>query len=216
EYCAQFAHCFKKGSIVTDVGSVKEIIVNSVEPALKKYGVQFIGSHPMAGTEKNGPEAAKKDLYDGAVVFITPTTDHQESAICDLEQFWRSVNTRPIRVGVKEHDNMVAHTSHLSHISSLALTLAALECDVAKKEWRKLACSSGFRDVTRITSSSPQMWREIIENNQSAVIDSIKEFEDRLRELRRIIEQKKYDLLQNEFTKGKTLRDDWMKFKYAK
>jgi prephenate dehydrogenase len=216
EYCAKFAHCFKKGSIVTDVGSVKEIIVNSAEPALKKHGVQFIGSHPMAGTEKAGPEAAKKDLYDGAVVFITPTTDNQEFVICDLEQFWRSVNTRPIRTGLVEHDNMVAHTSHLSHISSLALTLTVLECKNDQKKWRQLASSSGFRDVTRITSSSPQMWREIIENNQSAVIDSIKGFEDRLRELRRIIEHEKYDLLQNEFTKGKTLREDWMKFKYGK
>ncbi len=216
EYCSKFAQYFKKGSIVTDVGSVKEVIVDSVEPLLKKHGVHFIGSHPMAGTEKSGPEAAKKDLYDNAVVFITPTTDNPESDISFLEQFWQSVNARPIRTGLVEHDNMVAHTSHLSHILSLALTLTVLECENDKKKWRQLAASSGFRDVTRVTSSSPQMWREIIENNQSEAIDSIKGCENRLKELRKIIEQKKYDLLQDEFTKGKTLRDDWMKFKYGK
>jgi len=79
------------------------------------------------------------------------------------------------------------------------------------KKMRWLGCSSGFRDVTRITSSSPRMWREIIESNQSAVIDSINILESKLKKLRQIIEDKDFSSLQDEFLKGKVLRDEWLK-----
>lgn len=215
EFCANNVKHWKPGSIVTDVGSVKEAIINVCEPILANEGVHFIGGHPMAGTEKTGPEAALKDLYENATVFITPTEKSSQKAVDHLSNFWKSVNTNPISIDVKEHDNLVAHTSHISHVLALALTQTVLDSDdQALKLLRSQSCASGFRDTSRITSSSPTMWREIIENNYDAVLETVKNFESKWLYLTEVIEKKDFDTLEKEFAKGKSLRDEWMAFRY--
>jgi prephenate dehydrogenase len=117
---------------------------------------------------------------------------------------------------MKEHDVLVGHTSHISHLLALALTHAVLDCDDKAKALRYAGCASGFRDTSRITSSNPKMWREIIENNQSAVLETVKSFEARWTNIRQMIQDKDFDALEAKFAKGKELRDDWMEKRYGK
>jgi prephenate dehydrogenase len=212
-YIERYAASWKPGAIVTDIGSVKEVIVNCGEKNLLPRGVRFVGSHPMAGTEKSGPFAAFPELYNKAEVFVTNTPDTCPEAIERIIRFWESINTKTVRIGVREHDILVAHTSHISHVLALALTQAVLDCPEKEQQLRYSGCATGFRDTSRITSSSPVMWREIIENNQPAVLESVREVEKRWQHIRQIIENKQYEQLQEEFAKGKKLRDDWIKYK---
>ena len=123
-YIKNYATCWKPGSIVTDIGSVKEVIVKCGEEYLQPRGVHFVGSHPMAGTEKAGPESAFSTLYANAEVFITTTANTDKTAYQQIVRLWENMGTRTVTVGAKEHDILVAHTSHLSHILALALTEA--------------------------------------------------------------------------------------------
>lgn len=213
EFGEKYASLFKKGSVVTDIGSVKSAITEPLEKALSQYGVSFIGSHPMAGTEKSGIEFAFPELYNGGSVFVTKTVNSDPAALEKVESFWKSVNMRIVGIDPATHDDLVAHTSHLQHVAALAITEAVLDCDPETLKLRYAGCAGGFKDTSRITSSSPQMWREIIEHNQPAVLESVKEFEKRWLNIIKIIESKDYDALYNEFSKGKKLRDAWIKFR---
>lgn len=213
EYLKKYAKYWKPGSVVTDIGSVKEVIVNCGEQALAPYKVNFVGSHPMAGTEKSGPRAAFSELYKNAEVFITVTEQTSSDAVEQVTAMWKSIGTSVVELGLKAHDILVAHTSHISHILALSLTEAVLDCDETDLALRFSGCATGFRDTSRITSSSPSMWREIIENNQPAVLKTVKEFEKRWLKLIAIIERKEYDKLETEFAHGKKLRDTWIDYK---
>jgi prephenate dehydrogenase len=211
EYSIKYADSFKEGSVVTDIGSVKEAIVSVAEPELKKRGVHFVGGHPMAGTEKSGPDAAFKELYKGASVFVTVTDSVSRDGLDIVKSLWAAVNTKTVEIDPRTHDVLVAHTSHVQHIAALAVTQAVLDCDDEMRALRYAGCAGGFKDTSRIASSSPLMWREIIEHNQPAVLETVKEFDRRWRNIIRIIEEKDYDSLFNEFAKGKKLRDEWMR-----
>ncbi len=213
EYLKKYAKYWKPSSIVTDIGSVKEVIVNCGEDALMPYGVNFVGSHPMAGTEKSGPYAAFPELYNNAEVFVTITEHTSLDAVMQITAMWKSIGTSVVELGLHAHDILVAHTSHISHIIALSLTKAVLDCDDTDLALRFSGCATGFRDTSRITSSSPAMWREIIENNQPAVLETVKEFEKRWLKLIEIIERKEYDKLETEFGHGKELRDRWIEYK---
>lgn len=218
QYCSDFSGVWKPGSIVTDVGSVKKIIVENAEDILKKNEVEFIGSHPMAGTEKSGADAAFPELYDNAVVFLTPTEKSSRTALDSVCRLWKTLNTRVFELGLDEHDHIMAGSSHVSHVVAWCLVLDALGSYGGGSDkdsnplW--LACSSGFRDVTRIASSSPSMWREIIEQNREPVLDAMNRFGEKWEELKKLIEKCDYDKLQQEFDMGTKLREDWLKFRY--
>lgn len=214
EFCEKYANDFKPGSVVTDIGSVKETIVTRAEIAFANVDVEFVGSHPMAGTENSGLESSFAALYDGAAVFVTPTENSTHKAVKNVNELWKSINTSPVEISIQKHDNLVAHTSHISHVLALALTLTVLDCDDDVKQNRYDGSASGFRDTSRITSSNPQMWREIIENNQPAVLDVVKSVEHQWHEIRTVIENKDFDKLENLFSKGKNLRDAWMGYRY--
>ena len=217
EFVRQHAAEFKPGSVVTDIGSVKEVIVNNCAPELKKYGVFFVGSHPMAGTEKSGPKAAFPTLYDNAEVFVTCDETTDEEAVKLVEAFWQAIGTTTVRIAPVPHDQLVAHSSHVSHLLALALTMAVLDCDDKKTlEGRFSGCATGFRDTSRIASSSPAMWREIIENNLPAVLDAMDSFEAYYKKLRAMLEAKDFDQFEAEFARGKALRDSWIRYKNEK
>jgi prephenate dehydrogenase len=215
-YVHDYAKCWRKDSIVTDIGSVKGIIVKCGESVLSPLGIHFIGSHPMAGTEKSGPESAFPELYDNAEVFVATTNNSNLEAVNKVIKFWESINTSVVKIDSDKHDILVAHTSHVAHLLALALTQTVLDCPADELKLRYTGCATGFRDSSRISSSSPTMWREIIENNHSAVLDTVKEVEKRLQHLRRIIESNNFDQLEKEFLLGKKLRDNWIKYKKQK
>ncbi|MBR2356840.1 MAG: prephenate dehydrogenase [Lentisphaeria bacterium] len=215
QFIREHAPDFKKGSIVTDIGSDKGGIVSAGESALAPYGVYFVGSHPMAGTEKNGCQAAFAELYDNAEVFVTVTGTANDAAVDMVEDFWKLLNiARVQRIDPELHDDLVAHTSHISHLLALALTLSVLDCSSkAEEALRYTGCATGFRDTSRIVSSSPVMWREIIENNQPAVVAAARKCEKIYHEIVSSIEDGDFDRFEELFARGKVLRDNWMAYK---
>lgn len=208
--CADF---FRPGSVVSDLGSCKSAVMRAAL-CLKPRGVFFVGSHPMAGTEKSGPEAAFPELYSNADVFICPYEDSPEEAVRQVEEFWRAVGTHTSRIPAARHDDLVAHTSHVPHILASALALSVLDApDEKTKLERFRGCATGFRDTSRIASSSPRMWREIIEHNREFVLTAMRDFDRRYEEFRRLIESGDFDGFERIFGEGRELRDGWLDYK---
>lgn len=211
----EHASDFKRGSIVTDIGSDKGVIVAAGESALQPHGVHFIGSHPMAGTEKNGCKAAFAQLYDNAEIFVTVSENSDAEALEAVENFWKLLKIAKVRrISPEEHDELVAHTSHISHLLALALTLSVLECTSDEEEaLRYSGCATGFRDTSRIASSSPVMWREIIENNQTAVVAAARKCGNVYQQIVDSIASGDFERFEALFARGKELRDKWIDYK---
>jgi prephenate dehydrogenase len=147
----------KLGAVVTDVGSVKGILVRKLESVAAKAGAHFVGSHPMAGAEKTGVSAARADLFHGAVCVITPTRRSNRAAIRDVQRLWKSAGCRLVKLDPDFHDELVSRSSHLPHI--VAAELADYVLSPTRPKAQALLCANGFRDTTRIASSSTEMWR---------------------------------------------------------
>ena len=158
---------FPKGCIVTDISSVKSLIINKIKPLLNDNGIHFIGSHPMAGSEKSGLINADADLYLKNVIFICGFCTDDPAAINIVREFWREIGGTPYEVDAVAHDAAVASTSHTLHITSAIAAHVALEGE--KYDLAKLACAGAFRDTTRIAASDPKMWREITIANRDAI-----------------------------------------------
>jgi prephenate dehydrogenase len=160
----QILPSLKRGAIVTDVGSVKGGVVRDLEPLVAKAGGHFVGSHPMAGSERTGVGAARPYLFAGAICVLTPTKKSNRSAVRRVEQFWRAVGARPVRMPAALHDLLVCRSSHLPHVVVAALVNHVLHHSRPKEQ--ALLCANGFRDTTRIASSSTEMWRDIALSNR--------------------------------------------------
>ena len=214
EFCGKYKNHFRKGAVVTDVGSVKLPIIAEAEKDFRDIPVTFVGSHPMAGTENSGPDAAFPELYENAVVFLTPTPSSPPEAIEEVRSLWNEVNTNCIIISPEEHDRLVAFTSHISHLIALALTSSVLGCGKNDRELRKLACCSAFRDCTRVASSSPVMWREIIERNSNNVLEALREFRNDLECLIDAVSAGNFSGFEELFAESKKLRDEWVRNRY--
>lgn len=213
-FLEQYASCWRPGTVVTDVGSVKSDILNIARQALSGTGVHFIGSHPMAGTEKKGVACAFPELYENAEVFVVPPPGAAPEAVAEVKAFWTAIGTRVVEIGAAEHDDLVAHTSHVLHILASALALSVLDAASPEARERRFSgCATGFRDTSRIASSNPVMWREIIEHNQSAVLVAMRDFDRCYERFRELIERGDFDAFEREFAEGKRLRDEWVAYK---
>ena len=211
DFLYEYADNIPATAAVTDIGSVKHIITVAGE---KTVGGRFIGSHPMAGTEKSGGKAAFATLYAHAEVFVTPTQSTDRDALNTVVAMWESIGTSVKQMPPTEHDELVAHTSHISHLLALGLTLSVLdESDPARKGDRFSGCATGFRDTSRIVSSMPSMWREIIEANRPAVLGAMDEFQSHFSYIRQLIEEGRFDEFEELFAQGKSLRDSWIDYK---
>lgn len=196
----------KRGAIVTDVGSVKGPVVRDLTALATKAGVHFVGSHPMAGSEKMGVSSARPDLYDGAVCVVTPTGKTRRAATRRVEQLWKSVGARVLKMSPSLHDELVARSSHLPHL--LACQLVNHTLGQAASAQAAL-CASGFRDTTRIASGSPEMWRDIAMANRDNLAKSLGQFISELRGLQRAVRQGDEAGLARFFEQAKRRRDAW-------
>ena len=215
DFMKEYALSFPKGAVVTDVGSLKGEIGRAAESFLVPQGVRFVGSHPMAGTEKHGVGAAFPELYENADVFILNGGGADPEAVEMVSSLWSSAGGHPKYLkDANDHDALVARTSHVLHIVASALTSAILDSSSEEERAKRFAgCATGFRDSCRIAASTPAMWREITEKNTDAVLKAMDEFEERYFTLRRLIENGEFDRFQEEFARGKELRDQWMAYK---
>ena len=192
-------------AIVTDVGSVKSPLVESLTPLFAKTnGPCFLGSHPMAGSEKAGIDAAKAHLFRDAVCVLTPTQFTQDSAKTRLENFWRGVGLRVISMSAEQHDQHVARISHLPHLMAAVTTLAALQADPSAAS----CIGSGFRDTTRVASGDPDLWTGIVQQNREPILSSLREANAQLTQLVEIVETMNDDTLRQFLAAAKNLRDN--------
>ena len=204
EFVTANAALWRPGSVVTDVGSVKEPIVRACEPALREHDVHFVGSHPMAGTERSGLANAKADLYDGAVVFVTESGSVSPAAVQTVCAFWESLTMEPHTMSPGPHDVRVARTSHVLHLLSFAAAQAYLGGEKAE-----LATGGGFRDFTRIAASSPDMWTQILLYNREHVLAALDEFLAEVESLRHTVTTGEWEALYEYLESARDRRQTW-------
>lgn len=166
-------------ALVTDVGSTKAQAVRVAERLLKGKA-RFVGSHPIAGSERSGPAFARADLYDGKLCILTPTARSDAEALDALDALWRSVGMRTVRMSPAAHDKALARVSHLPH------AVAALLVDVQRAKQLDLA-GTGFIDATRIAGGDPAMWRDICLTNRSALLAAVDEMAGALAQFRALV-----------------------------
>ncbi|MEJ0091501.1 MAG: prephenate dehydrogenase/arogenate dehydrogenase family protein [Limisphaerales bacterium] len=203
----QFLPALKRGTIVTDVGSVKAGVVRELESLVMTAGAHFIGGHPMAGGEKMGVRAARADLFVNAVNILTPTKKSNANAVRKLERFWKSVGARTLRLAAAEHDWLVSRSSHLPHV--VAMTLAGLVLDPKQPKALAGLCATGFRDTTRIASSSPEMWRDITLANRKNIARAVDEYMAGLKKFQTILKSGDAEAIEKLFADARQRRDDW-------
>lgn len=183
--------------LVTDVGSVKGQVVAELEPILGRY---FIGSHPMAGSEKTGIEVARENLFEKAACLLTPRPGVDTTR---LRFFWQSLGCRVLEMSPEEHDVKVARISHLPHMMAAVTTLAALRTDPSA-----IACvAGGFRDSTRVAAGDPGLWTGIALGNRQALMAQLREASATLTELLNILEKSDEIALRQFLAEAKLLRD---------
>ena len=197
----------KRGAIVTDVGSVKGTVVRELESLAAKAGVHFIGSHPMAGSEKMGVLASRADLYEGAVTVVTPTKRSKRNAVLAVERLWKSVGSRVLRLSPEAHDQFVAKSSHLPHLLAAQLVHHVLGEKFSAEQ--SALCATGFRDTTRIASGSPEMWRDIALANRANLAAGLDQFIGELRSLQKSVRAGDEKALARFFAQAKAQRDAW-------
>jgi prephenate dehydrogenase len=204
---AQMRSCLKAGAVVTDVGSVKGSVVQELEPLVHAAQAHFVGSHPMAGSEKTGLAAARADLFRNAICLVTPGAHASAEAICTVQNFWKAVGASPLRMTADLHDDLVSRSSHLPHV--VAAELANYVLSPANPKEQALVCANGFRDTTRIASGSPEMWRDISLANRKNLGRVLGVFIEDLQEFQLALEREDIKAVEEFFIKAKQRRDQW-------
>lgn len=197
----QIASSLAPETLVTDVGSTKSLICREARGV--KDGLNFIGSHPMAGSEQTGMAHARSDLFEDAACILTPIEGALDTQIVRLHELWEAIGMRVVTTSPEKHDEIVAHISHLPHL------LASVLCSyLAGQEpgWKQLA-GSGLRDTTRVASGDPTLWKQILEQNREEVLRAIDGFEAELHALKTALLDKDTPGLVTRLNRGKSFRD---------
>lgn len=207
ELIAAIAPHLKEGAILTDVGSVKNSVVETIEQHLPK-SVSFIAGHPIAGTEFSGPKAGFAELFENRWIVLTPSEHTSDETVEKVQSLWQAGGAKIKMMTPKEHDLVLALTSHLPHMIAYTIvgTAVNLEEDM-KKDVLELS-AGGFRDFTRIAASDPTMWRDIFLQNKDAVLEVLGRFEEDLSNLRRAIRRQEGDALFNHFKETRKIRQE--------
>jgi len=193
------------GAIVSDVGSVKQAAVAVMQPLLPD-GVHLVPGHPLAGTEKSGPDAGFADLFPGRWCIITPVEGTDETATRKIADLWRQCGMTVERMSPEHHDRVLAITSHLPHLIAYTIVGTATNLEDQMRQEVIKYSASGFRDFTRIAASDPTMWRDVFLNNREAVLDSLQRFTEDLTALQRAIRWGEGDTLYRLFEKTRDIR----------
>ncbi len=165
-----------KTALITDAGSTKRRIVESVD-RLPRLAERFVGAHPMSGSERSGADFARADLFQNRVCVLTPTSQTPAEKLRAAREFWSSLGCRILEMGPSEHDEVVAHTSHLPH--AVAASLAA----AVPADWLPLAAGA-FRDCSRVAGADADLWTAIFRENRGPLMTAIAKFQDRLATLK--------------------------------
>ncbi|QNK85870.1 prephenate dehydrogenase [Aliarcobacter cryaerophilus] len=187
---------------IIDMGSTKEYIVKNIPSKIRK---NFIAAHPMTGTEKNGPKAAIDNLYEGKTVVLCDLEDNENIHVNKAFKIFQEIGMRIVVMNSHEHDVNACYISHLPHLISFSLANTVMSHQ-NPKEIIALA-AGGFKDMSRIAKSSPRMWGDIFKQNRENMLESIKSFEDQMNEAKKMIEEERYEELENWMKKANSLHE---------
>lgn len=191
---------------VTDVGSVKGYVHRSIGRTLTEHGFRFIGSHPMAGGEKQGLEHARAELMQGAVVPLTNAHDVPQSELHRLASFWQQLGCHTCEMSPELHDETVARVSHMPHILAALCARNALTGAAKLEDLQQLA-ASGFRDTTRVSSGGASMWADILWSNHSAIQAAISDCMTDLQRINDLLKAQNKAALNEWLETAKTARE---------
>jgi prephenate dehydrogenase len=202
EIARQIAPALKKDVIVTDVGSVKGSLVSEMERLLSPHGL-FIGGHPIAGSDRSGIDTASEDLFKRAQCIVTPTQNSDKHALEKIVSMWREIGCSVVTMESDEHDRIYAAVSHLPHL--LAFELMNTVDDINGSYL--VFSGQGFKDITRIASSHPELWRDICMQNRENLIAYIQVLKNNLDRVADYLREDNRESLLRDFQRARTLRE---------
>jgi len=201
----ELAEHVKNDAIITDGGSAKAQVVAAAKAALADKFSQFVPGHPIAGTERSGPEAAFATLYQDHRVVLTPVEETNGDALAAVREMWQATGAEVLDMDVEHHDVVLAATSHLPHVLAFNLVGMLAERDDCDEVLRYAA--GGFRDFSRIASSDAVMWRDICLTNKDAILGLLHQYHQDLNKIEAAIENQDGDYLIEVFERAKQARD---------
>jgi cyclohexadieny/prephenate dehydrogenase len=201
----QIAGHLKAGSIVTDVGSTKASVIAQMAPHMPD-NVHFIPGHPLAGTEKSGPDAGFEGLFHDRWCIFTPLPGTDAVALSKLKAFWEKLGSRVDEMEPEHHDKVLAIVSHLPHIIAYNIVGTADDLGTVTESEVIKYSASGFRDFTRLAASDPTMWRDICLHNKDAILEMLARFSEDLAYLQRAIRWGEGEKLFELFSRTRTIR----------
>jgi prephenate dehydrogenase len=194
----------KKGAILTDVGSVKGVLVRRLEGLLPE-GVRYVPAHPIAGREKHGVDAASEDLFRGARCIVTPTERTEGRALEAVVSLWKTAGMEVIMMAPDRHDHVFAAVSHLPHAAAYAMVNTVVEYSEGTENYISFS-GAGFRDFTRIAASSPEMWRDICLLNGKDIVELIEQYQFSLNKIKKAIKHRDGRKLEQLFRAASDIR----------
>ncbi len=208
------APALQDGATVTDVGSVKQSTIRDLGPHMPGH-VHFIPGHPIAGTEKSGPDAGFEELFHGRWCILTPIPGTDEAALDRLARLWQGLGSQVTEMEPGHHDKVLAITSHLPHLIAYTIVGTATDLEDHIKQEVVSYSASGFRDFTRIAASDPVMWRDVFLNNREAVLEMLQRFSEDLTALQRAIRWGEEEFLFDYFSRTRAIRREVIDAKQA-
>ncbi|WP_202079993.1 prephenate dehydrogenase [Caldalkalibacillus salinus] len=196
----------KEGAIITDVGSTKTEVVQRSEKYTSQTRGHFIGGHPMAGSHKSGVEAAHDRLFENAYYVLTPSEDSPQAKVDELRALLTATKAKLVQMSPQEHDEVVAAISHFPHVIASALVEHVQQYNTHNPWYFRLA-AGGFKDITRIASSNPRMWRDITISNREPILRQMKDWQHYMDELINMLEQNDVADIESFYAHAKTVRD---------
>jgi prephenate dehydrogenase len=192
----QLSRIVKKDVIVTDVGSTKKEIVFKLE----KIFTNYIGSHPLAGSQKSGVEHSCRDIFKDTICLLTPTAKTKKQTLRIITRLWKELGTRVVLISPREHDKIIAFVSHLPHLLAFALM------DLIPRNYLRFA-ASGLKDTTRIAASGAHLWQDIFITNRDEILYSLRRFNRLLKNFEKLLLKKDLNRLRNLMVRAKEKRD---------
>jgi prephenate dehydrogenase len=203
---AAFLPQLPPGCIVSDVGSVKAEIVKGMEKLLPP-GIHFVGAHPIAGSEQWGAEAAYANIFMGRRCILTPTRRTNRAALRKMTLLWRRLGAKVEIMNAEQHDRLLGVVSHLPHVVAYALVNVLDQMSIDGVDLKDY-CAGGFKDITRIASSRPELWRDICLLNRKAVSKSLGRYIRNLERMKQWIDAGDGGALENEFARANGIREE--------
>lgn len=192
------------GAVVTDVGSTKQQVCDAAARLLPEPR-RFVGSHPMAGGEQQGPQAAKADLFAGKPCIVTAADNAEDEAANAARWLWRLLQMRTVHMPAAMHDRLVAQVSHLPHAAAVLLV------ELASRDVGLDIASTGFRDTTRVASGDPDLWVDIFSSNREAMIEAVNELATALDQFKQMLVSDDRGGMQTLLERVRTAREQWLR-----